>query len=64
MITVTKGKVFSRTYDNCQLPDVCLHYAGGGYTAEQTAKAMVAQSELLSGNTAKLNGHKLVMTKE
>lgn len=64
MITVTKGKVFSRTYDNCQLPDVCLHYAGGGFTQAQTAKAMLAQNELLVDGATKLNGHKLIMTKE
>jgi len=64
MITVTKGKVFSRTYHNRQLPDVCLHYAGGGRTSTQTTKAMLAQNELLADGATKLNGHKLIMTKE
>lgn len=64
MITVTKGKDFSRTFQNRQLADVCLHYAGGGYTASQTSAAMAALRTVMDGKSAKINGFKIVMTED
>lgn len=65
MITVTKGKVtWPNKFHDRQLPNVCLYFAGGGMTPNQTAKAMIAQGEVLRCGVTKLNGFKIVMTTE
>lgn len=65
MITVTRGKDgkdFKRTWPNNQIDDVCLNFAGGGWTAKQTEKAMIAKFELMWACKTKLCGYKIVMT--
>lgn len=65
MITVTKkSDPVARMFQNRQLADVCLHYAGGGYTEKQTAAAMVARNKLESTGKATLSGWKITMTPE
>lgn len=65
MISVMKkGDPVLRMFQDRQLEDVCLHYAGGGYTTKQTAAAMVARDKLLNSGKATLNGWKITMTPE
>ena len=65
MITVTKkSDPVVRMFQNRQLADVCLHYAGGGYTTKQTAAAMVARDKLVSTGKATLSGWRITMTPE
>lgn len=65
MISVMrKGGIAPRMFKNRQLADVCLHYAGGGYTEKQTAAAMVAGATLKSTGKTTFNGWKITMTPE
>lgn len=65
MITVTnKSDPVVRMFQDRQLEDVCLHYAGGGYTTKQTATAMLARDKLMSTGKATLNGWQITMTPE
>ena len=53
MIKITKGNV-SRMFKDQYLPNICLELAGGGYTAAQTAKAMVLQNKVLEKGKTKI----------
>ena len=55
MIEVNKGNA-KQTLADDKLAAVCVELAGGGYTAQQTAKAMEYRQQLVDGKTIKAKG--------
>lgn len=63
MITITAGKI-TREFPNKLLPAICLELAGGGYTTEQTFKAMCYQSAMEEKGEVKTRKFHMMMSKE
>lgn len=63
MIKITQGPVV-RTFPDNMLADICLEFAGGGYTSKQTIAAMTMQDALTRDGTVSLrrNGGQVVIT--
>lgn len=55
MIEISKGKQ-SLTMSGDKIDRLCVELAGGGYTVEQTAKAMEYRQHLMAGKTIIANG--------
>ena len=55
-------KTIKTTQD--EAPLLCLELAGGGYTAQQTAKAMEALGDLLTKGATTINGIHIVIEEE
>ena len=46
MILIEKRGVLQRSVEDEYLPHICLQICGGGYTASQTANAMILKSKV------------------
>ena len=56
MIEISKRGQPTRTFNDAYLPDVCLQICGGGYTAGQTANAMILQRDVERDGVGKYKG--------
>ena len=56
MILIEKRGVLQRSVEYKFLPNVCLQLTGGGYTASQTANAMILQADVERDGVGKYKG--------
>ena len=56
MIEISKRGQPTRKLPDSMLPDVCLQICGGGYTASQTANAMLLQADVERDGVGKYKG--------
>ena len=56
MIEISKRGVLQRSVEEKYLPNICLQICGGGYTASQTANAMILQRDVERDGVGKYKG--------
>ena len=56
MIEISKRGMCPRKLPDSMLPDVCLQIVGGGWTASQTANAMLLQADVERDGVGKYKG--------
>ena len=56
MIEISKRGQPTKTFKDETLPNVCLQICGGGYTAGQTASAMILQRDVERDGVGKYKG--------
>ena len=56
MILIEKRGVLQRSVEDEYLPHICLQICGGGYTASQTANAMILQRDVEQDGVGKYKG--------
>ena len=56
MIEISKRGQPTKTFNDALLPNVCLQLTGGGWTASQTANAMLLQADVERDGVGKYKG--------
>ena len=56
MIEISKRGTPTKTFKDEYLPHICLQICGGGYTASQTANAMILQRDVERDGVGKYKG--------
>ena len=56
MIEISKRGQPTKTFNDALLPNVCLQLTGGGWTASQTAKAILLQADVERDGVGKYKG--------
>ena len=56
MIEISKRGTPTKTFNDALLPNICLQLTGGGYTASQTANAMILQRDVERDGVGKYKG--------
>ena len=56
MILIEKRGVLQRSVEDKFLPNICLQLTGGGWTTQQTAKAMLLQADVERDGVGKYKG--------
>ena len=56
MIEISKRGAPTKTFNDALLPNICLQICGGGWTASQTANAMLLQADVERDGVGKYKG--------
>lgn len=56
MIEISKRGQPTKTFNDALLPNICLQICGGGYTASQTANAMILQRDVERDGVGRYKG--------